>query len=189
MKNLLRKADLKALAKLQDSRLDFITGFDVSDDLYSDLILISTSLGNLVVRSEVVIGVFEGFRNEYSNLRFNEAPVNTVDQVLNDGLRYLKQKNSVIKAAEIVRAKFEHFENGKSAWVYETDLAILLRTSVGFITIKKDSIHNEVLIVDYSSDEPSLAGLDVSNRFENDLFENTAVSVQRLDVFDLLAGA
>ena len=186
MKNLITKDELAELATFSGSTLKFVTGFDVAVGLDSDLILISTSQGNLTLRGEIEIFDFEGFRNEFSTITVNRAPRETIEKVATESHRYLNQKNSVIEKILVQRAHYTHYASGIETWDYETDIALFFQTSKGHFRVVKNSIHTEVLIVDFSDHDLSLDEPDTADRFEEDLLESVSVAYSTLDIQELL---
>ena len=188
MKNFITAADLKALRNLKGASLNFITGYDVGDGLYSDLIIISSSNGLFTLQGTVLVADFEGFLDEFSTIAVNVAPQKVVDGVIAKDFRYLQQKSAVVEDVELLIAHFSHFENDRPDWTYETEVALMIHTTMGFIKIAKNSIHNEILEVDFLASEPNLSEIATSFRFETDILASTQLVLRKVKLEDAIKG-
>ncbi|MEO0024496.1 MAG: hypothetical protein RL196_937 [Actinomycetota bacterium] len=186
MKNYMKKAAVQTIGQLRGSTLEFITGFDVRNGFYSDLIVIACSNDVLALRGEILISDFQGFDDEFSTISVNEAPKKTIDTVIESEVHYLQQKNSEILDIQFVIAHFTHFENGDKTWSYETEIGIIIETSKGYVNISKNSVHNEILEVEYLDARPSVEDFTTSHRFETNIFKTTAVEYRALAIDDFL---
>lgn len=174
MKNTLTLEQIIELRAMIGQRLAFIAGPNLSSDLSSDFVIIATDTDLFGLQGDVHQDILEGFPELYSSIETCTVEKHDLEEARTHGYQYYFKKGECISEILLVRENIECFIDGKQAWLYTSDIGIVLKLESGCVAITRLGYHDEMLQVTYIGELNMDYLPPTSGRFENDLHSNYA---------------
>jgi len=154
MKNVLSQDSLSSLAKLRDATLEFIAGralWNHETHMHGDNVIFVTDGAMITVWGDTEDWQFEGFDETYSILRVTSGDMGLLNDARDEGNVYVQHSGERITGISIARETITEERDGQIAWTYVTDVAVVMDLETVRLCIAKDSHHDELLKVVFSS--------------------------------------
>ena len=176
MENILTLEQVIELRDMIGQRLAFIAGPNLSSDLSSDFVIIATDTDLFGLQGDVHQDLLEGFPELYSSIQTCTVEKQDLEEARTHGNQYFFKKGERISEILLVRENMECFIDGKQAWLYTSDIGIVLKLESGYVAITRLGYHDEMLQVTYLGELIVDNLPTTSGRFENDLHSNYSIT-------------
>ena len=182
MKNIFSKSNLEQLRKLIGQKHLFVAGPTLWEYLSSDLIFIVCGEQQLLLQGDTFEDSFEGFKADYSQIKFGYPDSTDLDNSLQNGYSYYLHAGEVVTGVSILRETIRYSGDDDLSWEYVTDCGFILELTNGSIVISKLGHHDEMLQVTYM-DVTSIANIpETVGHFEADLNHHYSVIREQITV-------
>jgi hypothetical protein len=181
---------VRLLASVVGEKWRFITGEPLPERPGSlaafDEVAIAFEGASLMLRSELGVLDFEGFKNEYPKLSVRAADPDLLEDARHSGRLTFLNRGELVRRVFIVREEITSLRNDQVQWVYSTDIGVIFEVAGAAVGIVKASHHIEALHVSFAA---SIEELDLPDRtiewdWDNELGEEYETSRDFIDVSD-----
>lgn len=177
---------LSRLARLRGTTWRYFGGAQVSTWLTDVSIFVSTDDGDVTMSGETTDLDFEGEADNYSRFRIDDGATD-LDTASRAGHLYHFNGGHRLEDVLIVREIVTERRDGKQAWTYVNDLAVVFVLDNGVIAISKVSHHTELLSVVRADQLDALDLDEPSHGWEDKLDVEFSFTREVLSINDLIS--